>query len=57
MFVIIALVERNNDKREKEKYRSAEGAARQLRNSLNVARERIQEVLEGPKPLQNPTKR
>jgi len=31
MFVVFALVERKNDKREKGKYYSAEGSMRQLR--------------------------
>jgi hypothetical protein len=30
MFVVFALYERKNDKREKRKYRSAEGSERQL---------------------------
>ena len=33
MFVVFALGERKNDKREKRNYRSTEGSARQLRKS------------------------
>jgi hypothetical protein len=33
MFVFFALYERKKDKREKRKYRSAEGSKRQLRKS------------------------
>jgi hypothetical protein len=33
MFVVFALAERKNDKREKRKYHSAEGLERQLRKS------------------------
>ena len=33
MFVVFALGERKNDKREQRKYRSAEGSERQLRKS------------------------